>query len=83
MVKKHKALWHFIGENIINNQNNQKNNINQLNNNNQIKEFNPVSRNGNYINKNLYLNHIKRNKSQQLQKINRKINKLDRNKKFI
>ena len=83
MAKKLKALWHFIGENIINNQNNQKNNINQLNNNNQIKEFNPVSRNGNYINKNLYLNHIKRNKSQQLQKINRKINKLDRNKKFI
>lgn len=34
MAKMHKALWHFIGENIINNQNNQKNNINQLNNNN-------------------------------------------------
>ena len=83
MVKKLKALWHFIGENIINNQNNQKNNINQLNNNNQTKEFNQVSRNGNYINKKLYLNHIKRNKSQQLQKINRKITKLNRNKKFI
>ena len=64
MAKMHKALWHFIGENIINNQNNQKNNINQLNNNNKIKEINQVSRNGNYINKNLYPKHIKRNKSQ-------------------